>query len=79
MDSARALAALDELPEATVVLVPVRDDTGALVDFVFDYANRLACSIVGGPAAEPLRGRRLLTALPDFSPKLLRRFAAVLD
>ncbi|HEV2784910.1 MAG TPA: SpoIIE family protein phosphatase, partial [Solirubrobacteraceae bacterium] len=45
----------------------------------FDYANRLACSIVGGPAAQPLRGRRLLTALPDFSPKLLRRFAAVLD
>ncbi|HWI08111.1 MAG TPA: SpoIIE family protein phosphatase [Solirubrobacteraceae bacterium] len=79
MDSARALAALDELPEATVVLQPVRDDAGAVVDFVFDYANRLACSLVGGPAPSPLLGRRLLEMVPDFSPKLLARFAAVVD
>ena len=79
MDTARALVALDELPEATVVLVPVRDDAGAVVDFVFDYANRLAGTLVGAPSGEQLRGRRLLEILPDFPRELLGRFAAVLE
>lgn len=78
MDTARALAALDELPEATVVLVPVRDDDEAVVDLTFDYANRAACAIARRPADE-LLGRRLLDVVPGFPPALLQRLVAVLE
>jgi anti-anti-sigma factor len=78
MVSARALAALDELPEATVVLLPVRDEAGAVVDLVFDYANRGAGALARMPA-EMLPGRRLREALPAFPPALFERLVGVLE
>ena len=76
--TARALAALDELPEATVVIVPIRDETGAVVDFVVDYANRAAATTVDVPASE-LAGRSLLEALPKLPRHVFDRLAGVLD
>jgi PAS domain S-box-containing protein len=78
MKTAQALGALDGLPEATVVLLPVRDDSGSIVDFVFDYANRGAGSVARLPAAE-LVGRRLRASLPAFPPALFEGFVAVLE
>jgi len=78
MDAAQELAALDELPEATVVLLPVRDAAGAVVDLVFDYANRGASLVAEMPAGE-LIGRRLRDALPGFPPTLFDDLVAVLE
>ena len=78
METAQELGALDELPEATVVLLPVRDDTGSVVDLVFDYANRGAGLIAGIPAGEMV-GRRLLEELPAFPPSLFEGLVAVLE
>src|SRR5919106_986520 len=60
MVSARALAALDELPEATVVLLPVRDEAGSVVDLVFDYANHGAAALARMPA-DTFAGRTAFT------------------
>ena len=49
MDTARSLAALDELPEATVAITAVRDEAGRVVDFVFDYANALRAGSRASP------------------------------
>ena len=65
MDPARSLAALDELSEAIVALSAVRDETGRVVDFVFDYANRVAGRVARVASGE-LVGRRVLEALPAF-------------
>lgn len=78
MHIADALAALDELPEATVVLLPVRDDAGVVVDLVVDHANRSACALARLPAEE-LLGRRLLEVVPELPPALLARLLAVLE
>src|SRR4051794_15346433 len=78
MDTARCLAALDELPEAIVGLSAVRDDTGRVVDFVFDYANRVAGQ-VARVATDELVGRRVLEALPAFPRDRFESFVGVLD
>ena len=78
MDPARSLAALDELPEATVVISPVRDRAGHVVDFVFDYANRVAGRVARVPSGE-LVGRSVLEALPAFPRDRFESFVGVLD
>jgi anti-anti-sigma factor len=70
--------ALDELPEATVVLAAVRDCDGAVADFVIEYANGAAVAIVGATADEPL-GRTLRDVLPAFPDELFERLVGVLD
>ena len=78
MDTTRSLAALDELPEATVVISAVRDAAGAVVDFVFDYANRVAGRVARVPSVE-LVGRRVLDTLPAFPRELFASFVDVVD
>ncbi len=56
----RALAALDDLPVGAVLLRPLRDASGGVVDFVFDYVNAWAGYAAGMPissAAGPARPR----------------------
>jgi anti-anti-sigma factor len=76
--AARTFGALDELPEATVVLAPLRDDAGAVVDLVFDYANRVAAEAVG-MASDELPGRSLLEVLPAFPRGLFESLVAVVE
>ncbi len=78
MNTAQELGALDELPDATVVLAPVHDDTGAVVDLVFEYANRGASVIAGMPASD-LVGLRMREALPAFPDALFDDLVGVLD
>jgi len=77
-EAARALAALDELPEATAVILPVRDEPGTIVDFVFDYVNRVAASAVGVAVGE-LPGRSLLEVLPQIPPHVFDKLVGVLE
>ena len=78
MNTSQQLGALDELPEATIVLLPVRDAAGAIVDLVFDYANRGASRLAGVPAGE-LVGHHLRAALPAFPAALFEDLVAVLE
>jgi anti-anti-sigma factor len=78
MNTAQELGALDELPDATIVLAPVRDETGTVVDLVFEYANRGASVVAGVPPSE-IVGRRLREALPAFPPGLFHDLVGVLD
>ena len=78
MQTARALAALDELPEATIALSPVRDGDGTIVDLVFVYANRRAGEIARLDPGK-LVGLRIRQALPAFPKVLFGGMAAVLD
>ncbi len=78
MDTAASLAALDELPEATVVIVAVRDEAGSVVDFVFEYANRVAGRVARVPSVE-LVGRRVRETLPALPPELFASFVGVLE
>ena len=57
--TARALAALDDLPVGAVLLRPIRDDADFVVDFVCDYVNEWGAHAAGVPAAR-LLGRRVL-------------------
>ncbi|MEA2190382.1 MAG: hypothetical protein QOI73_503 [Solirubrobacteraceae bacterium] len=74
-DAARALAALDNVPDGAALMRPVRDDAGAVVDFVYAYLNRRGGGNVG---AELLLGRRLLDVLPAFPRALFDDLVAVL-
>ncbi len=74
----RAFAALDELPEAAVVLEPVRDARGAIGAFVFEYANSVAAAAFGVAAGE-LAGRPVEAVWPEFPRTLLEAFAAVVE
>ncbi|MDX6680848.1 MAG: hypothetical protein QOG94_887 [Solirubrobacteraceae bacterium] len=73
----RMLAALDAAPAAAILLTPVRDDDGTLVDLVFAYANSRAAQIVGVQVSE-LAGLRVLEALPGFPARLFEDLAATL-
>jgi anti-anti-sigma factor len=74
----RSFDALDELPAATVVLEPVRDDDGAIADFRFAYVNRVAAESVGAPPDE-LVGRSVLDAWTRLPAELFARFAAIVE
>lgn len=60
--TARALAALDDLPVGALLLRPLRDEADAVVDFVFAYVNDWA-GYVGGMAPSALVGRHVLEGL----------------
>jgi PAS domain S-box-containing protein len=55
------------LHEALSVFVAVRDDSGAIADFRWTYANTAASAITGYSASD-LTGRLLLDVLPDHGP-----------
>jgi PAS domain S-box-containing protein len=55
---------VDSLVDPLYILSALRDGTGAIVDFRFDYANAAACALAGATEAE-LVGSRLLEAAPD--------------
>jgi len=76
--AARALAALDELPESAALLRPVRDDLGTVVDFVYAYVNRRAGDAAGVPASF-LLGQRVLAALPSFPSDVFEGLVGVLE
>ena len=57
--SALAASILDPV----VIWSPLRDDTGLIVDFVYDYVNPAAEQTIGVPANQ-LLGQRLLEVLP---------------
>ncbi len=76
-DPTRALAALDDVPAGAVLLEPIRDEAGVLVELVFTYANRRAGEIAGMAAAE-LCGRRLREALPALPATLFDDLATTL-
>ena len=78
MDFAQSLGALDELPEAVAVLLPVRDDAGSIIDLVFDYANH-AAGVIAGIEASELRGHHLRQSLPAFPQALFEDLVAVLE
>ena len=74
-DSARALAALEHVRDGVALMRPVRDDAGAVVDFVYAYLNRRGGGAAG---ASTLLGRRLLDVLPEFPRALFEGLVAVL-
>src|SRR3954451_7333454 len=74
----RSFDALDELPEAIVVLEPVRDDESAVADFRFAYVNRVAAEAVGPPPDE-LAGRSVLDSWTRFPRELFERFGALAE
>ena len=75
--TARALAALDDLPVGAVLLRPVRDDADFVVDFVCDYVNRWGAHAAGAPAAG-LLGRRVLEGFWALPHGLFDRLVSVL-
>ncbi len=77
-NASRALAALDELTDGAAVLRPVHDAAGAVVDFVYAYANRRAGEAAGVTTQE-LLGRRALEVSPDFPRELFDELVALLD
>lgn len=84
VEAARRAVALmrvwaDALPDPVVLYEAVRDDSGAVVDFVCRDLNRATCEEVGMPRSD-LIGRRLLETLPMFaSSGLLDRYAGCLN
>lgn len=84
VEAARRAAALmrvwaDALLDPVVLYEAVRDDAGAVVDFLCRDLNRAACEEVGLPRHE-LVGRSVVETLPLFeSSGLLRRYADCVD
>ena len=61
---ARFRTSLETLIDPFVLLRPVRDTAGRIVDFVYEYANEAAC-VANRTTREALVGRRLLEVLPE--------------
>jgi PAS domain S-box-containing protein len=76
-ESARALAALDELPAGAVVLRPVRNELGEIVELVYAYVNARAGE-VAGVSASALVGQGVLVAMPTFPRDVFEALVAVL-
>jgi diguanylate cyclase (GGDEF)-like protein/PAS domain S-box-containing protein len=69
-------ASLDVMLDPFVILGAVRDERGAVVDFVCGYANAAACSEL----ARELIGSRLLEVFPEHGPSgLLGRLVGAVD
>ena len=62
-----ARAALDTLPDPCVVLAPVTDIDGRIIDFTWIEANRAACEY-NGVEHDVLIGQRLLERYPSHRP-----------
>ena len=62
----RFQAAIRTMLDAVAIVSPVRDETGEIVDFRYDYANDAHCELVGRDR-EQLLGRRVGEVFPDWS------------
>ena len=62
----RFQAAIGTMQDAVAIESPVRDETGEIVDFRYDYANDALCEVVGRDRAQ-LLGRRVGEVFPDWS------------
>jgi serine phosphatase RsbU (regulator of sigma subunit)/PAS domain-containing protein len=72
-------AVLDAVPTPGVLLGPVRDDEGRVVDFRFEYTNAAATALLTALAGPDATDRTLLAVLPDTGSRLLLgEFARVL-
>lgn len=69
---------LDTLIDPHVMLKAVRDDDGAIVDFVYVEANQAACDYNGMPHDE-LVGKRLLELLPGQDSGILDAYRQVVE
>lgn len=58
---------VEHLHDALSVFSSVRDESGAVVDFRWEFANRQACETTGY-TCEELLGHRLLEVLPEHGP-----------
>src|SRR3954453_14439395 len=56
-------AVFDSLPDAIGIMWPVRDDDGAIVDFILGYTNPSAERLMGVPLAREI-GTRMREAMP---------------
>jgi diguanylate cyclase (GGDEF)-like protein/PAS domain S-box-containing protein len=75
----RLRVALDNVPDALVVVRAVRDGNGVVVDFRRTYVNPVAAARIGATRDE-LVGQSLWNVLPGVSSvPVFERFAAVLD
>jgi diguanylate cyclase (GGDEF)-like protein/PAS domain S-box-containing protein len=75
----RIRAVLDALPDPVVLLDALRDEDGAIVDFVFADANAAALAI-NRTTADDLIGGRLLSWFPEHGPSgLLDVYAQVVE
>ena len=63
--SAALAEAFDQFPDGVAVFEPVRDDAGAVVDFLCLYANPATAALSGVPVSG-LIGNRLLAVAPGF-------------
>ena len=57
------LAAVENVLDCLLLLLPLRDDSGVVVDFLIEYANEPACGDAGLPREDQV-GRRLLDVMP---------------
>jgi PAS domain S-box-containing protein len=76
--TARALAALDDLPVGALLLEPVRDEAGAVVDFALAYANGWA-GHTAGVSASVLVGERMREGFPALPREIFDGLVAVLE
>ena len=70
---------LETMLDPFVILTPVFDVDGTVVDFTYEYANSVAC-VENGMEREDLIGRRLLELLPEHrSSRLFEMYCHTLD
>jgi PAS domain-containing protein len=70
---------LETILDPFVILTPVFDVDGTVVDFTYEYANSAAC-VENGMEREDLIGRRLLELLPEHRPsRLFEMYCHTLD
>lgn len=75
----RLRVALQSLPDFFAIYVPRRDDSGRVVDLVYDYVNPAALRVLHRPASEVL-GRGLVEVLPsNVELGLFDRYVRVLE
>jgi len=75
----RFRATAETLIDPFVILRAVRDETGRIVDFVYEFANEAAC-VANGVAREELIDRRLLDLLPEHqSAGLIELYARTVE
>jgi PAS domain-containing protein len=60
-------ASIETLIDPFVLLAPVRDEAGGIVDFVYEYANEAACEI-NALEREELVGMRILERVAPLAP-----------
>ena len=78
-DRARLQATLDTLIDPHASAAPVRDESGAIVDFVFLGANDAACAY-NRMTRDELVGSRLLDVLPGHAESgLFQRYVSVIE